>query len=309
MIHRFLNAISLLAVITYTIIIQTTLIANENQGDDFLILNEALYSGLGAEFSAVLGALDAYDKGEYTGIEIDLDSGIFLDPATGPNWWEYYFDPICLGDKYSFNYYHSSIGDSCLFSHRAFNCLSKHRSYELIQKYVHVKPVIQDAVDAFVNENFNNCFVIGVHHRGTDKVTEVNMVPWQLTLAVLKHTIKHLPKKNRKRLKIYVATDDQYFLDYLLEFYPSRIVYGDFFRSTNNQPLHTYESQYYSNNYEKGKEAVIEALILSRCDALIRPSSSGFSWVPTVFSPNMPVNPIWCGDWVYPGKWSPPLRR
>jgi len=308
MTRRCLTAILFLTVISCATIIQATLIANEKPSRDFFILNETMNSGFGAEFSAVLGALDAYEKGKYAGLEIDLSSGLFFDPAIGPNWWEYYFAPICLGDKYSLNQHHSSKGESCSLSSMAYNRLSRQQNNELIRKHVHVKPVIQDAVDAFVKKNFKKYFVIGVHHRGTDKATEVPMIPWELTLQVLQHTIENLSKTNLKRLKIYVATDDQHFLDYLLQFYPSYIVYGDFFRSTNNQSLHSYESQYYSNNYEKGKEAIVEALILSKCNALIRPAPSGFSWVPMVFSPNMPVNSIYCGGWRYPGKWSPALK-
>jgi len=305
---RYLTAILFLTVFTYANIIQATLIANEKPTRDFLILTETLYSGFGAELSAVLGALDAYEKGQYTGIEVDFRSGLFFEPTIGPNWWEYYFAAIHLGDIYSQNQHHSSTDESCSLSYTAYNILSRQQNYELIQKYVQVKPIIQETVDTFVKENFYNYFVIGVHHRGTDKVNEVLMVPWELTLQVLQHTIENLSQTNLERLKIYVATDDQHFLDYLLQIYPSYIVYGNFFRSTNDQPLHHYGSQYYSSYYEKGKEAIVEALILSRCDALIRPAPSGFSWIPMVFNPNMPVNSINCAGWRYPGKWSPALE-
>lgn len=305
--RSFFNVLFFLSASTFTIFQSNPLIAEE-KAKEFLILNETMRSGFGAELSMVIGALYAYEKGEYAGLEVNMTSGLFFDPAIGPNWWEYYFMPIRIGDKNAHSPHYNSLSESGVFSDFAYNHLSRAQNYELIQKYVHVKPEIQAKVDEFVEANFKNYFVIGVHHRGTDKSRETSVVPWDITLRVLQHTIENLPKTILDRLKVYVATDDQHFLEYLLEYYPSWIIYGNFHRSTDNLPLHYGDNPSFSSNYEIGKEAIIEALILSKCDALIRPSPSGFSWMPTVFSPNMPVNPIWCGGWVYPGPWFPPLH-
>lgn len=52
--------------------------ANEKAGP-FLVYNFGT-SGMFAVFSAVLGALDYYEKGNFAGIKIDLCNGSYLDP-------------------------------------------------------------------------------------------------------------------------------------------------------------------------------------------------------------------------------------
>src|SRR5262245_56558733 len=77
--------------------------------NSFFILTETMNSGLGAELSAVLGALYKYEKGDFAGLEINLNSGFYFDPAIGPNWWNYYFAPISLGPKDLKPEYYSSV--------------------------------------------------------------------------------------------------------------------------------------------------------------------------------------------------------
>ena len=131
-------------------------------------------------------------------------------------------------------------------------------------------------------------FVIGVHHRGTDKVIEWSLVEYEKTYQVIKQVMKsYYPKQ--KKIKIFVATDDQEFLTYLKSIHPSCVIYNNFVRSSNGVPLHYGENNLYANSYQKGREAVIDCLILSRCHTLIRPATSCFSLIFTFFNPALPV--------------------
>jgi hypothetical protein len=94
------------------------------------------------------------------------------------------------------------------------------------------------------------------------------------------------------KLRIYVATDDANFLKYMIPLYPKHIIYNEFVRSNDNSPLHYGFDNKYQSNYQKGEEALLDCLLLSKCNFLIRPWSS-LSIIADHFSPKMPVIGIW----------------
>lgn len=250
--------------------------------------------GFFAVFSCVLSVLDHYDKKDFSGVKIDFQSGLYLDLEKGPNWWEYYFEPIQRKDKKAKNApYHILTGAEILhYTGLGFHVPRK-RAYKLIKKYVHLKPDIKKDVKSFVKKNFKGHFVIGVHHRGTDKILEVPLVSYAKTLQALNDVIDGLSESSLKKLKIYVATDEQSFLNYMLSIYPSQIIHGNFVRSTDSSSLHG-GSHHYANNYQKGKEALMECLLLSKCKVLIYPQSA-LSLASTKFNPRLKAIPIY-GD-------------
>lgn len=210
----------------------------------------------------------------------------------GSNWWDYFFEPINIGDE-SAAHHIFNLHDHLVFADKGFH-MPRHRAFELIKRYVHIKPHILKKVDDFVAAYFNKYFVIGVHHRGTDKVLEMPLVSFEKTCAHLDGVISELSKSKQLSLRIYVATDDANFLTYMLDRYPSQIVYSDFVRSDDGKPLHYGNDNRYQSNYQKGEEALIDCLLLSKCNYLIRPWSS-LSIIADHFNPNMPLITIW-GD-------------
>ena len=250
----------------------------------FLVYNHS--SGMFATFASILGALDFYEQGDYEGIKVDLDSGAYLDPMLGSNWWEYFFEPINIGGK-SGQKHNFTLYEHCLFVGNAYN-MPRRKAFKLIQRYIHVKSEIQEEVDSFVSKNFENRFTIGIHHRGTDKKMEIPIVSYEKTSQALNGVIQQLPVEQRDILKIYIATDDQHFLNYMLSLYPSQIIYNDFVRSDDHTPIHYGNDSKYQSIYQKGKEALLDCLLLSKCDILIRPHST-LSIISGHFNPNMPV--------------------
>ena len=166
-----------------------------------------------AVFAEVLGALDLYETGFISGLKVNFNSGLYFDPAHGDNWWEYFFEPIDMGNKEDPQYI-PSFQEGIDIAHMGLR-LEKHRAYELIQKYVHLKPHIQDEIDLFVKEHFDQNIVIGVHHRGTDKVIEWAIIPFQNTLQLITQMISKIPNSDQDKVRIFVATDDQHFLTFI----------------------------------------------------------------------------------------------
>lgn len=253
----------------------------------FLVLNNPSDSGMFAIFGSVLGTLNFYERENFAGLKIDLNSGRYLDPQVGPNWWEYFFEPINLGDENAPKHYFSQE-EYMRLALLAFPD-TRERAFELIQRYIHLKPSIQQEVDSFCNRHFKDHFVIGVHHRGTDKITEWPLVPYEKTFNTLNEVISSLSETQRNNLRVYIATDEQRFLTYLLERLPSILIYSDFVRSHTSTALHEYDTGFYSSSYQLGKEALLDCLLLSRCHILLRPVTSCLSAISSCFNPEMPV--------------------
>lgn len=255
----------------------------------YLVLNNPSDSGMFAVFNSVLGALNCYDSGQYSGLKIDLNSGRYLDPKRGDNWWEYFFEPIRLGNQAYPLKYIFTLSDYLNVLTASAYPQDKWRASELIQKYIHLKPHIQAEVDAFCKKHFEGHYVICVHHRGTDKITEWPLMPYEKTCGIIAEAISTLSPSEAASLIIYVATDEQAFLDYLLQQFPGIVVYNDFSRSDGAKPLHDYDGHFYSSNYLMGKEALLDCLLLSKGNLLIRPGTSCLSFVATRFNPRMAV--------------------
>lgn len=237
--------------------------------------------GLFSVFFTVAHYMNRYAKGELAGVQVNLaNEGYYYDPAYGSNWWEYYMQPINLGVREGTVEY-SSGQTSHHLSYDAEMSIPKEQISELAKKYFIFKPDIQVQVKSFVDKNFKDKFVIGVHYRGTDHYMEAPRTPYEKAADVVSSYIQENQKEN---YVIFVATDEQAFLKYMQEKYPGKIVCQNCYRSTNINPVH------YVNDgrYKQGKEACVDCLLLSKCDVLIRTCSNLSLWS-TIFNPKMPV--------------------
>lgn len=245
--------------------------SSDNDLPNNYILTAPVYNpGLFSVFNTVLGALDSYDRGYISGLSIDFEkNGWYFDERHGSNWWNYYFEPIELGNN-----------DSCvakklfptyqkiIFAYQSQFEMSRERAHELIQKYIHVRPHIMKQIDDFCSQNFENKFIIGVHYRGTDKLTEASPISRTDIVARINES---LSEYHNKSVKIFVATDDASFCSFIKEQFPSLIVMRDALRSDNDMGVHTRSDL---DPYQKGEDAIIDCLLLSRCNVLIKMASN-----------------------------------
>jgi len=262
---------------------------SNNPNGDFLVLNipDGDCTGFFAIFSAVLSVLDTYDQGNCAGVKIDLNRGLYHDPERGPNWWDYYFEPIELGEINA-NVHVLTKAEVLHHTGVGFH-IPRMRAHKLIEKYTRLKPELRQEIDSFIKKHEKHV-LIGVHHRGTDKILESPLVPYAKTLDALNSILRRLPSKLIKKIRIYIATDTQDFLEYMQSIYPEQIIYSNFVRSRDSTALHV--SSFYMNNYQKGKEALLDCLFLSRCGCLIYPASSSFSRACLFFNPELKAIPL-----------------
>ena len=203
-----------------------------------------------------------------------LNYGPYLDPQIGPNWWEYFFEPILLGDytetpvevldyAKSINWAWAVVRDS----------VDRQRDYDLIQRYIRIKPHIQAKINNFTKQNFENNFIIGVHYRGTDKfIAEAPFIPFAHMITAIQKAIDAITPTYGSNYKIFVATDEDCFLKYIQSIFSCPIIYTNCPRSKDGTSLH--EGLHYCRNYQKGEDAVIDCLLLSKSNFLIRTSSN-----------------------------------
>ena len=64
--------------------------------------------------------------------------------------------------------------------------------------------------------------MIGLHYRGTDKASEAPKVPYEQVQMEVRQITDTLPEDFP--YKIFVATDEQAFLDFMIQHFPGKIV-------------------------------------------------------------------------------------
>lgn len=257
-----------------------------NNATQLILEGKMVPYGMFSIFLMILGALDFFEKGDYGDLVVNLNSPPYLEPLVGPNWWDYYFEPLEIAPPKNLQYkYTFALEEAHFFAWDALLRMDRKRAYQLIQNYVRVKPVILNELEDFIQKNFSDSYVIGVHYRGTDKDTEVDMIPYEAIKEVIHEIINDIPLEKQNDYKLFIATDEQRFLDYIKQSFSCPVIYTKSFRTSNGKAVHT--SSGYSN-YLKGKEALVDCLLLSRCDYLIR-TESNLSKTSEHFNPSLPV--------------------
>jgi hypothetical protein len=260
----------------------------------YLVLHDAKWGyGFFIDFLGVVGALRLYETRRISGVSINFGTdGVYYDPSVGENWWEYYFEPIHLGERvdslvvpchHAIQIGSDAINLTCVAEFQTY----REEAYHLIEKYIRVKPYIEGKVQQIVNDSFGYSTIIGVHYRGTDKWTEAPMTPFENVAAYIDDAIAQLVEIGHFEIKIFVATDEQNFLDYMRERYPSRVIcYEESERSGSGTAVHLSGSG--GTPYKKGEDAIIDCLLLSKTDIILK-TSSCLSLCSSYFNPYIPV--------------------
>jgi hypothetical protein len=241
-------------------------------------------AGLFHNLNIALGCLDLLDSHKELSLTIDFGSeGLYFDPNHGKNWWSYYFENSFFPSKHLSklkpqikllsDLEKAELGNSAHFY------MDRVRANHLLGSYIKVKKEILEEVELFFSDHLSGSYIIGVHYRGSDKWLESNYVS-QLELV----------DQIRKRLlvypeaKIFFATDEAFVLTSILEEFKEKVYFTDSFRREDSLPLH------YNNKdpYLHGKEALIDCLLLSKCNEIIR-TNSNLSAVSCFFNPSMKV--------------------
>lgn len=153
-------------------------------------------------------------------------------------------------------------------------------AYKLIKKYLIIKTNILEEVEKFQLKHFDRKNLLGVHYRGTDKKSEAKQISYKTMESNINLYLTKHPKTNC----IFISSDDKNFIDYIENSSVTcPIIYNnDSFRSSNNLPIHTAKN----NLYEINKDAIINCLLLSKCNTLMK-TASILSDCSKLFNPNL----------------------
>jgi hypothetical protein len=219
--------------------------------------------------------------------DICLTGDIYRDPERGRNWLEYYFDisrPITSEELARNVRYTKKAREWEDMGQPLGAAISIEDGARILRRYLTPKLHIMKIVDDFWKIISANGPVIGLHFRGTDKSSEAPRVSWDYCVKVITQFLK----QSATMYGVFVASDEQKFIDFIKLSVTEVPVYShdDHYRSRgiNEPPVHLEEG----DGYEKGEDALVNALLLSRCAVLIRTTSFLSAWA-SIFNPQLKV--------------------
>jgi hypothetical protein len=158
-------------------------------------------------------------------------------------------------------------------------CTSK-----IFAKYVRPRAYLLEKVDHFFEERLSGTYNIGLHVRGTDAVSFRERRAHRIGSLSFRQYVKFIEQMIRKRpdSRIFVATDTEKAVRYLTKRFGDRVVAYDALRHDGGSVagsgpaggmLPAYIAGDRDGAARNGEEAVIDYLLLSRCDLLVHNSS------------------------------------
>lgn len=237
--------------------------------------------GFFCSFQSVIGFLKFVEEERPLGFKVFFEKGLYFDHSVGPNWWEYYFEPINYGqikDDTEINH----IGDmlKSKWSSEAISIISREEASLLINKYIKLNANLKSKVDSFKSRFTTK--MIGVHYRGTDKSSEARRVSYNEVSNYIKSIIC-------KGDNIFVATDENMFIKHMVNVFGNIVMYTDSIRSDDDgKPIHHSDGQSTKFAYKLGEDAVIDCYLLASCNTLVKTFSNLSSSAANI-NPNMNV--------------------
>jgi Nodulation protein Z (NodZ) len=211
----------------------------------------------------------------------------YVDPKRGPDWLEYFFSKpqsAPASEDLTKVRYKTTINDMKAVALGVRPHTSLEDAMRVFNRHLIIKPYIIETVDRFWQAMGSSGPVVGIHYRGTDKSLEAPRVSLEHCLKVVKRYIGQNPKMSA----VFVASDEQRFIDLIKESLAELPVFSrdDHYRSRDGQPIHNYKTE--GGGYEKGEDALVNALLLSKCATLIRTTSLLSAWA-SLFNPQLKV--------------------
>ncbi len=215
----------------------------------------------------------------------------YVDPTLGPDWFEYFFRNLQLSPEDNERIKSGQVPICRIDGIRQLGLPENYDSQlnleigpRLVHKYIGIRKQVLEKVDVFFDRYLKDKLVLGIHYRGTDKSAEARPVTY---LAFKKSICKFL-NQNSKFDCLFVASDEQSFVDFIVDEFSHTLpvfYHDDQERSKTEVAIHRSKS---GDRYKKAEEAVLNCLLLSRGNALIKNASFLSAWS-KMFNPDLPV--------------------
>ena len=218
-------------------------------------------------------------------------SSQYVDPARGPNWFDYFFVNRQLSEE---DRALIESGSVPICRMEGIRQLGLPRDYDsllnleigarLLSKYIGVKEPVRRKVSEFFRENLSDRRVLGIHYRGTDKGAEAPPIAY----SAYRNEVSRFLEQNPEFDALFVSSDEQSFVDRVARDFDGSlpvVYHDDLERSLGDVPVHRSKG---GDHHRKGEEAIVNCLLLAECDALIKNASYLSAWS-KLFNPELRV--------------------
>jgi hypothetical protein len=155
----------------------------------------------------------------------------------------------------------------------------------VIDRFIRPRPYLLRKAERFHARHLAGHHVIGVHARGTDATSANELRGFRQGSLVLARYVTELERllDAQPEARILVASDEQASVDCLAAVFGERVVAYDALRHLGGQPagqgptgwiMPAYISADRDRAARNGEDAIVEYLLLSRCDHLVHNGSS-----------------------------------
>lgn len=235
----------------------------------FYVIQRSPGTGFFANFTYVLHHLKIAENLGMTPV-VDFQNFSTLynehDAVNGTeNAWEYYFEPVSpytLEEVYASK--HIAVSDGFWY----LSCMPKYITedpelIDVFNRYIRIKPEITNLCDDFAEDHFINEHVLGVHFRGQ----EMRMAGGHPFPPTKKQMLKKINELIALKgfTKVFVSTESLEYLSFLEKNLDATLCF-DCYRSNKNSYLESPRSQH---RYLLGRDILIDAMLLSKAEALV----------------------------------------
>lgn len=146
--------------------------------------------------------------------------------------------------------------------------------YNIIQKNIKLQPHIQSKIDEFVEKNFRDKRVLGVHFRGTDHPDKKNASDYMQTI-----------KDKAASFDVIFCTSDEFSRYNLLKtVFRDKVVTYDSIKSSDDKPLHYKQDV---SKYKIGEDVIVESYLLSKTDFIFCCGNSNVNYLSRAINPDL----------------------
>ena len=218
----------------------------------------------------------------------------YYSAAHGPNVWEYFFLPVSSADqathavqlslKELFYLHHLAPESVQTYPHGVYRHLKtprwqydelwhwtmRTRASQFLQSTVQLREPPLYAARQFYRQKIlarGDRPLLGLHLRGTDKMKNIG---GRIIRPAEYYPLIHRYMSQHPNALVFLATDSPTFLNEMQLRYNKQLVVYNALRSERN----AFADRSIDDNYKKGEDAIVDSLLLSCANLLIKPASA-----------------------------------
>jgi len=257
-------------------------VIGEVKPNDFCIIDSRVH-GLFATFYCILYGLYICEEEKFKPVVSLGENHLYFDRKYGKNIFNYFFT-----QRHTLNNKNTGkiivLNPSIFLKWCRISTNEKYLSNNLLKKYFLLKNSLLSEINDFVEINYSNSKVLGVHFRGRDKIKETKISDFNEYIKKIEYFFD-----NNICDKIFFATDELQYRDSIKKIFKNKaILYclNNDYSNMNGDKVNGLHLNP-TSPYLHAKDALIECHLLSRCQLLLSSSKSSMSIFATFINPQI----------------------